>query len=161
MVQRLDRSLRPIGKRLWDVHGLGNWLDTACTDPDDENTVYTKENVFKMDWTKPQARSSRWPGSRSIGSNTRAIPASPKVMALRTALINGIRRIEGKPFLFCGGQGTGSLEIYKFGKGYVAAPCGYVGGAYDLAAGCRKAVAGRRREFHLDGQQQRRRRRPG
>ncbi len=43
----------PSGVRLWDVHGLGNWLDTACTDPDDENVVYTKENVFKMDWTKP------------------------------------------------------------------------------------------------------------
>ena len=21
----------PSGERLWDVHGLGNWLDTACT----------------------------------------------------------------------------------------------------------------------------------
>ena len=44
-------------------------------------------------------------------------------------LINGVRRIDGKLFLYCGGQGTGSLEIYKFGEGCVAAPCGYVGGA--------------------------------
>ena len=45
-----------LGKRLWDVHGLGNWLDTACTDPADENVVYTKENVFAMDWTRPAGR---------------------------------------------------------------------------------------------------------
>ena len=40
-----------------------------------------------------------------------------------------MRRIDGKLFLYCGGQGTGSLEIYKFGEGCVAAPCGYVAGA--------------------------------
>ena len=46
----------PSGERLWDVHGLGNWLDTACTDPADENVVYTKENVFAMDWSRPPGR---------------------------------------------------------------------------------------------------------
>jgi hypothetical protein len=45
-------------------------------------------------------------------------------------LINGVRRIGGNLFLYCGAQGTGNLEIYKFGEqGCVAAPCGYVAGA--------------------------------
>jgi sugar lactone lactonase YvrE len=38
----------PSGKRLWYVYGLGNWLDTACSYPADEDFVYTKENVFQM-----------------------------------------------------------------------------------------------------------------
>ena len=119
----------PSGKRLWDVHGLGNWLDTACTDPDDENTVYTKENVFKMDWTKPAGQEQSLAG---FTVDRFKYPSDNRVLeghGPSHRLINGIRRIEGKPFLYCGGQGTGSLEIYKFGKGYIAAPCGYVGGA--------------------------------
>ena len=119
----------PSGKRLWDVHGLGNWLDTACTDPDDENTVYTKENVFKMDWTKPPGQEQSLAG---FTVDRFKYPSDNRVLeghGPSHRLINGIRRIERKPFLYCGGQGTGSLEIYKFGKGYIAAPCGYVGGA--------------------------------
>ena len=52
----------PSGQRLWDVHGLGNWLDTACTDPADENVVYTKENVFAMDWGRPPGREASLAG---------------------------------------------------------------------------------------------------
>ena len=149
----------PSGKRLWDVHGLGNWLDTACIDPDDENTVYTKENVFKMDWTKPAGQEQSLAG---FTVDRFKYPSDNRVLeghGPSHRLINGIRRIEGKPFLYCGGQGTGSLEIYKFGKGYVAAPCGYVGGATTLASRRREAVARGRRKLHLDGQKQRRCRR--
>ncbi len=49
-------SYSPSGLRLWDVRGLGNWLDTGCTGPDDESVVYTKENVFAMDWTRTAGR---------------------------------------------------------------------------------------------------------
>jgi hypothetical protein len=50
------------GQRLWDVHGLGNWLDTACADPADENVVYTKENVFALDWSRPAGREASLAG---------------------------------------------------------------------------------------------------
>ncbi len=119
----------PSGQRLWDVYGLGNWLDTACTDPANENVVYTKENVFHMDWSKP-------PGSEQslIGLSVDRFkyPSDSRVTDLHGPshrLINGVRRIGGKLFLYCGAQGTGSLEIYKFGEGCVAAPCGCVAGA--------------------------------
>ena len=119
----------PSGARLWDVHGLGNWLDTACTDPDDENIVYTKENVFQMDWTKPAGQEQTLAG---FTVDRFKYPTDNRVIEGHGPghrLVNGIRRIDGKPYLFCGYQGTGSLEIFKFGKGYVAAPCGMVGGA--------------------------------
>ncbi|WP_435011470.1 hypothetical protein P12x_002782 [Tundrisphaera lichenicola] len=119
----------PSGQRLWDVHGLGNWLDTACTDPADENVVYTKENVFAMDWGRPPGREASLAG---LTVDRFKYPRDNRVVEGHGPghrLINGVRRIDGKLFLYCGGQGTGSLEIYKFGEGCVAAPCGYVGGA--------------------------------
>ena len=53
------QAYAPSGRQLWDVHGLGNWLDTACTDPADEDVVYTKEIVFAIDWSARPAASSR------------------------------------------------------------------------------------------------------
>ena len=111
-----SRPIRPSGERLWDVHGLGNWLDTACTDPDDENVVYTKENVFAMDWTRPPGREQSLAG---LTLDRFKYPRDNRVAeghGPAHRLINGVRRIDGKLFLFCGGQGTGSLEIYKFGE---------------------------------------------
>ena len=126
------------GKRLWDVHGLGNWLDTACTDPDDENVVYTKENVDKMDWSRPAGQEQSLAG---LTVDRFKYPSDNRIIeghGPAHRLINGIRRIAGKPFLYCGYQGTGSLEIYKFGEGCVAAPCGYVGGASIWRPDCGK-----------------------
>ncbi len=126
----LIEAYAPSGQRLWNVYGLGNWLDTACTDPADENIVYTKENVFTMDWSQPPAREQSLAG---LTVNRFKYPRDCRVTDLHGPshrLINGVRRIGGKPFLFCGAQGTGSLEIYKLdGEGCVAAPCGYVAGA--------------------------------
>ena len=119
----------PSGERLWDVHGLGNWLDTACTDPADENVVYTKENVFAMDWGREPGREQSLAG---FTLDRFTYPLDSRVTDNHGPghrLINGVRRIGGKLFLYCGAQGTGNLEIYKFGEGLVAAPCGYVAGA--------------------------------
>lgn len=120
----------PSGQRLWDVYGLGNWLDTACTDPANEDVVYTKENVFNMDWNQPPGREQSLAG---LTVDRFTYPLDSRVTdghGPSHRLINGVRRIGGKLFLYCGGQGTGSLELYKFGgEGCVAAPCGYVAGA--------------------------------
>jgi hypothetical protein len=120
----------PSGQRLWNVYGLGNWLDTACTDPANENVVYTKENVYTMDWSQPPGHEQSLAG---LTVDRFKYPLDNRVMEGHGPghrLINGVRRIAGKLFLYCGGQGTSSLEIYKFGeKGCVAAPCGYVAGA--------------------------------
>lgn len=119
----------PSGVRLWDVHGLGNWLDTACTDPADETVVYTKENVFAMDWSRPPGREQSLAG---LTLDRFKYPRDNRVAedhGPAHRLINGVRRLDGKLFLYCGGQGTGSLEVYKFGEGCVAAPCAYVAGA--------------------------------
>lgn len=119
----------PSGRRLWNVFGLGNWLDTACPDPIDENTVYTKENVFTMDWSRAPGNEQSLAG---LTVNRFKYPLDCRVTDLHGPshrLINGVRRIGGKLFLYCGAQGTGSLEIYKFGEGCVAAPCGHVAGA--------------------------------
>jgi hypothetical protein len=119
----------PSGQQLWDVYGLGNWLDTACTDPANENLVYTKENVFSMDWSKPPGCEQSLIG---LSVDRFKYPSDSRVTDLHGPshrLINGVRRIGGKLFLYCGAQGTGSLEIYKFGEGCVAVPCGYVAGA--------------------------------
>ncbi len=125
----LLEAYNPAGERLWDVYGLGNWLDTACTDPADETVVYTKENVFTMDWSKPPGREQTLAG---LTVDRFKYPLDCRVTDLHGPshrLINGVRRIGGKPFLYCGAQGTGNLEIYKFVEGCVAGPCGYVAGA--------------------------------
>jgi hypothetical protein len=125
----LIEAYSPSGQRLWDVYGLGNWLDTACTDPADENVVYTKENVFAMDWNQPPGREQSLVG---LTVDRFRYPLDSRVTDLHGPshrLINGVRRIGGKAFLFCGAQGTGSLEVYKFGQGCVATPCGLVAGA--------------------------------
>ncbi len=118
------------GERLWDVYGLGNWLDTACTDPANENLVYTKENVFSMEWRKPPGKEQS-PVGLSVDRFT--YPRDSRVTDLHGPshrLVNGVRRISGGLFLYCGAQGTGNLEIYTFGEqGCVAAPCGYIAGA--------------------------------
>jgi hypothetical protein len=119
----------PAGKRLWYVYGLGNWLDTGCSDPADENLVYTKENVFQMDWSKPPGQEQSFFG---MTVDRFRYPLDPRVTdlhGLSHRLIHGVRRIGGKLFLYCGAQGTLNMEIYKFANGCVAAPCGYVAGA--------------------------------
>ena len=125
----LIEAYSPAGQKLWNIYGLGNWLDTACIDPADENVAYTKENVFNMDWSQPPGREQSLAG---LTVDRFTYPLDPRVTDLHGPshrLINGVRRIAGKPFLYCGAQGTGSLEIYKFGEGCRAAPCGYVAGA--------------------------------
>jgi|GEM_PF-966534 len=126
----LIEAYSPSGQRLWDVYGLGNWLDTACTDPANENIVYTKENVFTMDWSKLPGREQSLAG---LTVDRFKYPRDNRVVEGHGPghrLINGVRRIHDKLFLYCGGQGTSSLEIYKLGEqGFVAAPCGYVAGA--------------------------------
>ena len=125
----LIEAYSPAGGRLWHVYGLGNWLDTACTDPADENVVYTKENIFTMDWSKPPGSEQSLAG---LTVDRFKYPLDCRVTDLHGPshrLINGVRRIGGKLFLYCGAQGTGNLEIYKFGQGCVAVPCGYVAGA--------------------------------
>jgi hypothetical protein len=132
----LIEAYSPVGQRLWEVYGLGNWLDTACTDPANENLVYTKENVFSMDWNKPPGREQSLIG---LSVDRFKYPSDSRVTDLHGPshrLINGVRRIGGNLFLYCGAQGTGNLEIYKFGEqGCVAAPCGYVAGASTWRSG--------------------------
>ncbi len=125
----LIEAYSPSGQRLWHVFGLGNWLDTASLDPANESLVYTKENVFSMDWSKPPGREQSLMG---LTVDRFKYPSDGRVTDLHGPshrLINGVRRIGQSLFLYCGAQGTGSLEIYKFGEGWVAAPCGYVAGA--------------------------------
>jgi hypothetical protein len=125
----LIEAYSPRGQQLWCVWGLGNWLDTACSDPADESFVYTKENVFRMDWSKPPGQEQCLWG---LSVDRFRYPLDPRVTDLHGPshrLIHGVRRIGGRLFLYCGAQGTINMEIYKFGKGCVAVPCGYVAGA--------------------------------
>jgi hypothetical protein len=125
----LIEAYSPSGKRLWYVYGLGNWLDTACSDPADEDFVYTKENVFQMHWNNPPGQEQSLYG---LTVDRFRYPLDPRVTDLHGPshrLIHGVRRISGKLFLYCGAQGTSNMEIYKFSKGCVAIPCGYVSGA--------------------------------
>jgi len=125
----LIEAYSPSGKRLWDVYGLGNWLDTACTDPANEDTVYTKENVFTMDWSEPPGREQSLAG---LTVDRFKYPLDCRVTEGHGpvhSLINGVRRVSSKLFLYCGDQNTINLEIFRFGEGCVATPCGYVAGA--------------------------------
>jgi hypothetical protein len=125
----LIEAYSPAGQRLWKVIGLGNWLDTACIDPSNENMVYTKENDFTMDWSRSPGQEQSLSG---LTVDRFKYPQDCRVTEGHGPghrLINGVRRICGKLFLYCGAQSTGNLEIYKFGTSHVAAPCGYVAGA--------------------------------
>ncbi len=70
-----------------------------------------------MDWSKPAGQEQTLAG---FTVDRFKFPTDNRVIEGQSPghrLVNGIRHIDGKPFLFCGYQGTGSLEIFKFGVG--------------------------------------------
>ena len=129
VVQRLDRSLRPLGKTALGRPRPGQLARHGLHRPGRRDHRLHQRERLQDGLDQPAGHEQSLAG---FTVDRFKYPTDNRVTeghGPAHRLINGVRRIGGKLFLFCGGQGTGSLEIYKFGKGFVAAPCGYVAGA--------------------------------
>ncbi|MBW4636541.1 MAG: hypothetical protein KME30_33110 [Iphinoe sp. HA4291-MV1] len=117
------RKFSPSGKLQWRLLGL-EFIDNADGDPaTDAVDVYTKEEHFVMDYSKPSGKQWTYKG---YTLNAYKYPQDPRLNVGGDAAI--FRRIKGKPFLFLTDMYGVALQIYRFDKtknGEIAIPSGF------------------------------------
>lgn len=110
----------PDGKLVWELQGL-TFVDVAAADPVNETDVFTKEERFRLDYSKPAGREATYAG---YTINPFRYPDDP-----RLHLWSGgawVRRIEGRRFLFVLDMNAEWLQVYRFdaASGETAIPSG-------------------------------------
>lgn len=116
------RQFSPSGKLQWRLLGLA-FIDNADADPaTDGKDVYTKDEHFVMDYSKPSGKEWTYKG---YTINAFKYPQDPRLNVPSDAPF--VRRIKGKPYLFLTDMYGVFLQIYRFQKntdGEVAIPSG-------------------------------------
>ncbi|WP_460207180.1 NHL repeat-containing protein [Scytonema sp. NUACC21] len=116
------RQFSPSGKLQWQLMGL-SFVDNADGDrATDAVDVYTKDEHFVMDYSKPSGKQWTYKG---FTINAFKYPQDPRLNTSPDAPF--FRRIKGKPYLFLTDMYGGFLQIYRFQKntdGEVAIPSG-------------------------------------
>ena len=114
------QSYKTDGALLWELLGL-EFVDNADVDPAADTNVYTKEEHFVMDYSKP--RGQEW-SYKGYTLDRFAHPNDPRLHVDFCSTF--ARRIEGKLFLFGIDMYSDHLLIYRMTeKDEVAIPCGY------------------------------------
>ncbi len=116
------RSFAGDGKTLnWELLGL-EFVDTADIDPaSDGADVYSDFHHYRLDADAPAGKDSTWQGltfDRFHASQANDFRASTK-----HHYVLGVRRIQGKLFMFTTAQWPHYMSIYRF-EGEQAIPCG-------------------------------------
>lgn len=113
------QSYAPTNKLSWELQGL-EFVDSAAADPGADTNVYTKEEHFGFDYSKP--RGQEW-SYRGYTRDWLHYPQDPRQhIEFATSIV---RRIGGKPFLFGIDMYSDHLLVYRFnGKDEIAIPCG-------------------------------------
>lgn len=101
-------SYAPSGKRLWQLMGL-EFIDCAEPDPASENDVYTKEEHFVLDYTKPVGQEGAY---RGYTVNRFRYPDDPRLHTGPTSVF--VRRIHGAKILFTTDMYSGELAYFRF-----------------------------------------------
>ena len=114
------QSYKPDGALNWELLGL-EFVDNADVDPAADMNVYTKEEHFVMDYSKP--RGQEW-SYRGYTLDRFAHPNDPRLHVDFCSTFT--RRIQDKLFLFGIDMYSDHLLIYRMpGKNELAIPCGY------------------------------------
>jgi hypothetical protein len=121
------RKFSSTGKMQWRLLGL-HFLDNADVDPSsDGSSVFTKEERFVMDYSKPAGQQWKYQG---YTLNPFKYPQDPRLTRPYDATI--MRRIQGKPLMFLTDMYGGSLLAYRFNKatdGEIAIPSAWFVGS--------------------------------
>jgi len=119
------QSYSPSQQLNWELLGL-EFVDNADVDPtSDGQDVYTKNEHFRMDFSKPGGQQWNYTG---YTLNPFKYPDDPRLhLSQSHTSAPFYRRIQGKPFLFVTDMYSGMLRIYRFDPatdGEVAIPSG-------------------------------------
>jgi hypothetical protein len=116
------RKFSPSGVLQWQLLGL-EFVDNADVDPARDGVdVYTKQEHFVMDYSKPAGQQWTYKG---YTINPFKYPQDPRLHTSPDAPF--FRRIQGKPFLFLTNMYEDYLQIYRFNPttdGEIAIPSG-------------------------------------
>ena len=108
------------GQCRWRRLGL-EFVDLADLDPLSDRDLFTKEEHFVMDWTKPPGEEWSYHG---YTVNPFKYPHDPRLHLPATHV--WVRRIAGQPFLFVSDMTGEFLHVYRFSPrtdGETAIPC--------------------------------------
>ncbi|MBW3623094.1 MAG: DUF4038 domain-containing protein, partial [Armatimonadetes bacterium] len=114
-------SYTPAGKLNWRLLGL-EFVDMGEIDPASESDVYTKEERFRMDYSRPVGQEWTYKG---YTIHRFKHPQDPRLHIWSAGA--WVRRIEGKPFLFVTDMNAEHLQVYRFDsqkEGEIAVPAG-------------------------------------
>ncbi len=101
-------SYSPGGKLNWRLFGL-EFVDMADVDPDFERDVFTKEEHFRMDYSRPPGQQWTYRGY-TIGRFD--YPQDPRLHIWSAGA--SVRRIRNKRFLFVNDMYSEILQVYRF-----------------------------------------------
>jgi len=114
------QSYKPGGALNWELLGL-EFVDNADVDPGADTNVYTKEEHFVMDYSKP--RGQEW-SYKGYTLDRFAYPNDPRLHVDFASTF--ARRIQDKLFLFGIDMYSDHLLVYRLtGKDEIAVPCAY------------------------------------
>ncbi len=94
---------------LWRLCGL-TFVDMADVDPADDTQVYTKEERFALDYSRP--RGHEW-ACRGYTVHRLRYPDDPRLHIWSAGA--WVRRLAGRPFLFVNDMNGEHLQVYRFG----------------------------------------------
>lgn len=118
-------SYTPSGKLNWRLFGL-EFVDRADVDPASDVDVFTKEEHFRMDYTRPAGRQWAYKG---YTIHRFRYPEDPRLHIWSAGA--WVRRIEGRRFLFVTEMNARYLQVYRFSPqtdGEIAIPSGLFAG---------------------------------
>lgn len=123
------RSFTPDGRLRWELHGEF-FCDVAVADPaDDAATVWGIQERYRMDWSQPPGRDSKWTG---YTLDRHKYPNDPRgLMHVKQQGEHGLTspqivHLRGRRFLFVGGMfASNFINIFRF-DGDVAVPSGLI-----------------------------------
>ena len=117
------------GGRQWVKYGI-EFVDNADISPASETDLYTKEEHFVMDYSKPAGQEWTYKG---YTNNPFKYPQDPRNNGQDPSSV-WVRDLNGQRFLFqSGGMMSGPLFIYRFNAatdGEIAIPCGQIAGKH-------------------------------
>ncbi|MGC8887013.1 MAG: hypothetical protein ACP5MG_07635 [Verrucomicrobiia bacterium] len=106
----LESYVLSTGKLNWRLFGL-EFVDMADCDPFSEGDVYTKEEHFKLDYSKPAAQQWKYIG---YTVNKFKYPEDPRLHIWSAGVWT--RRIQNRLFLFVNDMNGERLQVYRFNE---------------------------------------------
>jgi hypothetical protein len=112
-------SYAPNKKLNWRLLGL-QFVDMADADPADVQDIFTKEERFRADYSRPRGREAAY---AAFTFHPRRFPDDPRKHIWSAGA--WVRRIGGKRFLFVNDMNAEYLQVYRFeASSEIAIPCG-------------------------------------